>query len=113
MYVFLLFLFMGGDCLYVCMCVCFFFCLLRDGCHGGGLSGCGRRCRRGRLAGPFRFLLLDSLLDQVVGNVDGVRRTGDGDDAIPGARREDALLGDLDVRTGQVLDLDQATAGGT
>lgn len=96
------------------MCVCFFCCcLLRDSCHGSGLSGCGRRCRRGRLAGPFRFLLLDSLLDQVVGNVDGVRRTGDGDDAIPGARREDALLGDLDVRARQVLDLDQATAGGT
>lgn len=95
------------------VCVYALFCLLRDGCHGGGLSGCGRRCRRGRLAGPFRFLLLDSLLDQVVGNVDGVRRTGDGDDAIPGARREDALLGDLDVRARQVLDLDQATAGGT
>lgn len=112
--------------MYVCVCVLLLLLwvtfyarvcmlLLRDGCHrgAGGLSGCGRRCRRGRLAGPFRFLLLDSLLDQVVSNVDGIRCTGDGDDAVPGARREDTLLGDLDVRSGQVLDLDQATAGGT
>lgn len=114
MYVCVLLLFFMGD-FSMRVCVCSFSRLLRDGCHrgAGGLSGCGRRCRRGRLAGPFRFLLLDSLLDQVVSNVDGIRCTGDGDDAVPGARREDTLLGDLDVRPGHVLDLDQATAGGT
>lgn len=91
------------------MCVCF---LLRDD-GGGGFAGGGRRCRRGRLAGPFRLLLLDPLLDQIVSDVDGIRGPGDGDDAVPGARREDALLRDLDVGTGQVLDLDQTATGGT
>lgn len=97
-------------CMYVCVCVCFL--LLRDD-GGGGFAGCGRRCRRGRLAGPFRLLLLDPLLDQIVSDVDGIRGTGDGDDAVPGTRREDALLRDLDVGTGQVLDLDQAATGRT
>lgn len=95
----------------VYVCVCMLLLLRDDG--GRRLAGCGRRCRRGRLAGPFRLLLLDPLLDQIVGHVDGVGRPGDGDDAVPGARREDALLRDLDVGTGQVLDLDQTAPGGT
>lgn len=80
-----------------------------DGALAGGRSGRARR----RLAGPLRLLLLDALLDQVVGDVDRVRAARDGHDAVARARREDALLADLDVRAGQVLDLDQAAAGGT
>lgn len=89
--------------------------LLRDGRnrgHGALASGGARRARC-RLAGPLRLLLLDALLDQVVGHVDGVRAARDGHDAVPGAGREDALLADLDVGPGQVLDLDQAAARGS
>lgn len=115
-------------CIHVCVCVVinsccsssssFFFTtpfLLRDGRnrgHGALASGGARRARC-RLAGPLRLLLLDALLDQVVGHVDGVRAARDGHDAVAGAGREDALLADLDVGPGQVLDLDQAAARGS
>lgn len=89
--------------------------LLRDGGdRGHGALAGGRSGRPGRrLAGSLRLLLLDALLDQVVGHVDRVRPPGDGHDPVARAGREDALLADLDVRPGQVLDLDQAAAGGT
>lgn len=70
----------------------------------------GRNCV---LARTLRLLLLDLLVDQVVRHCDGVRLAGDGDNAIPGARREFALLRDVDVGTRQLLDLHKTSATGS
>lgn len=120
---------MCNVCVCVCVCVVINSCsvsppaplpnlnLLRDGGHRGDgalAGGTGRSGRtRRRLAGPLGFLLLDSLLDQVVGHVDGIRAAGNRDDPVTRTGRKYALLADLDVCPREVLDLDQAAAGGT
>lgn len=60
------------------------------------------------MPGPLQLLLLDLLLDEVVSVADGRLRAGDGDDAVPGAGSERALLRDLDVGPGHLLYLHQA-----
>lgn len=70
------------------------------------------QARDGVVAGPFQLLLLDLLLDEVLRVADRGLRAGDGDDPVAGAGREGALLGDLDVGAGHLLDLDQAPAAG-
>lgn len=64
----------------------------------------------GVVARALQLLLLDLLLDEVLRVADGGGRAGDGHDAIARARGESTLLGDLDVRAGHLLDLDEAAA---
>jgi len=61
------------------------------------------------VAGSFGFLLVDSLLYQILRRGDGVGHARYRDDAVAGAGRESALLGNLDVSTAEMLDLDQRT----
>lgn len=63
--------------------------------------------------GALQLLLLDLLVDEVVGVGDRVRGARDGDDAVARARRERALLADLDVGAGHLLDLDEAASART
>lgn len=55
----------------------------------------------------LELLLLYLLLDEVVRVADGGMRARDGHDAVPGARGEGALLRDLDVGAGHLLDFHQ------
>lgn len=66
----------------------------------------------GVVASALELLLLDLLLDEVLRAGDGGGRARDGDDAVARARRERALLRDLDVRAGHLLDLHQAPPAG-
>lgn len=67
----------------------------------------------GVVAGPLELLLLYFLVDEVLRGADGVGGAADGHDAVAGARRERALLGDLDVGARHLLDFHQATAART
>lgn len=65
------------------------------------------------MARTLELFLLYLLLDEVLCGGDGGGRAADGDDSVAGAGRERALLGDLDVGAGHLLDLHQAAAAGT
>lgn len=65
------------------------------------------------MAGALEFLLLDLLLDQVLRGGNGGGAAADGHDAVACARRERALLRDLDVGTRHLLDFHQASSAGT
>lgn len=65
------------------------------------------------MAGALQLLLLDLLLDEVLGRRDGGWGAADGDDAVARARRERALLGDLYVGARHLLDFHQAAAAGS
>lgn len=64
------------------------------------------------MARALELLLLDLLLDEVLRVADGGLRAADGDDAVARARRERALLRDLDVRARHLLDLHEAAPAG-
>lgn len=67
----------------------------------------------GVVTSALELLFLDLLLDKVLSVADGGDRASDGHDAVASARRERPFLGDLDVRTRHLLDLDEATASWT
>lgn len=64
------------------------------------------------MARALELLLLDLLLDEEGGAGDGGGRAADGDDAVARARRERALLRDLDVGARHLLDLHQRAPAG-
>lgn len=65
------------------------------------------------MAGALEFLLLDLLFDEVLRGRDGGAAAADGHDAVARARRERALLRDLDVGARHLLDFHQAPPAGT
>lgn len=65
------------------------------------------------MAGALQLFLLDLLLNEVLRGGDGRCAAADGDDAVASARRESALLRDLDVGARHLLDLHQASSART
>lgn len=65
------------------------------------------------MAGALEFLLLDLLLNEVLCGGDGGAVAADGYNAVARARRESALLRDLDVGARHLLDFHQASSAGT
>lgn len=86
-----------------------------NGLVGWGLFVCLllHDARQVVVARPLHLLLGDTLLDVVVCVSDGCWHTAYGDDTVTRARREGALLADLDAGSRQLLDLYQVAPPGT